>query len=141
MNLTKIWLHCMLGTVNKLPLILPENEKQIYKILGDCFKNQDCETEVIEGTSDHIHVLFKLNPNKSVSECLDEIITESKSIINKELFPANSFCWNTDYAAFSVSESQAVKVVDYIKNQKETHKTKSYQKELDEFLEVHGMKK
>jgi REP element-mobilizing transposase RayT len=131
----------MLGTANKLPLILPDNEKQIHKIMGDCFKNQGCETDVIEGTSDHIHVLFKLNPLKSIDENIVEILSESKALINNELFPANSFGWNPDYAAFSVSESQVTKVVDYIKNQKETHKTKSYQKELDEFLVVHGMKK
>jgi putative transposase len=139
-NNCKIWIHLMLGIANKLPLILPDNEKKIYTIVQDCFKNQNCQLEAIEGTSDHIHILFQLNPGKSITEIIDEIISESKTLINNDLFPANSFGWNPAYAAFSVSESQVTKVTEYIKNQKEMHKQKSFQKELDEFLLVHGIK-
>jgi putative transposase len=138
---SKIWIHLILGTANKLPLILIESEKQIFKILQDCFKNQNSAIIVIDGTSDHIHALFQLNPSKSISEIIAEIISESTLLINKELFQANSFGWNSNYAAFSVSESQVAKVVDYIKSQKETHKQKTFQKEMDEFLLLHGFNK
>jgi putative transposase len=44
------------------------------------------------------------------------------------------FSWGRGYAAFSVPESQIHKVVQYIKNQKEHHRKKSFTEEYAVFL-------
>ncbi|MEZ5300874.1 MAG: transposase [Verrucomicrobiales bacterium] len=47
------------------------------------------------------------------------------------------FAWQAGYGAFSVSESNAAKVANYIGSQKERHRVKSFQEEYREFLERH----
>ena len=69
------------------------------------------------------------------------MLKESKDLINNELYSANSFDWADSIASFSISSSQIGKVSEYLKSQKEIHKTKSFQKEFDEFLQVHGLNK
>jgi putative transposase len=137
---SKVWIHTIIGVKNKLPIILPEYEPKIYTILTDCFKNQGCIVDEMNGTADHIHVIYQLNIQKSMGEVLTEVCLESKQLINSSLYSANSFDWADTSASFSISSSQINKVTEYLKNQKELHKTKSFQKEFDEFLQVHGIK-
>ena len=44
------------------------------------------------------------------------------------------FEWADEYYAVSISESQLQKVKDYIENQQEHHKKKTFKEECDEFL-------
>jgi REP element-mobilizing transposase RayT len=134
-----IWLHLIIGTANRLPLILPDNENLIFKIISDCLVNQKCKIEAINGDLNHIHVLFNIQPFQSISTIVGEIIEESLTTINQDIFPAHSFGWDQNYAIFSVSQSQVSKVKEYIENQKSIHQHKSFQKEWHEFINVHGI--
>jgi hypothetical protein len=46
-----------------------------------------------------------------------------------------NFSWQNGYGAFSVSESHREKVIDYIKNQEEHHRTITFQEEYRKLLE------
>ena len=48
------------------------------------------------------------------------------------------FEWQDDYFAVSVSESGINSVREYIKNQEEHHKKKTFQEEYDEFMKRYG---
>jgi len=50
-----------------------------------------------------------------------------------------NFAWQEGYGAFSVSASQTVGVVDYIRNQAEHHKKRDYEQELLELLKRYGI--
>ena len=138
---SKVWIHTIIGVRNKLPIILPEFEPKIYTILIDCFKNQNCVVDEIGGTADHVHIVYQLNMQKGLSEILSEVVSESKGLINTELYSANSFDWAESSASFSISSSQIGKVSEYLKNQKEIHKIKTFQKEFDEFLQLHNLQR
>jgi hypothetical protein len=51
------------------------------------------------------------------------------------------FEWQDEYFAVSVSESIVDKVRDYINNQEEHHKKKTFQEEYDEFMIKFGFQK
>ena len=44
------------------------------------------------------------------------------------------FSWQAGYGAFSYTKSQVPNVINYIKNQEEHHRTKSFTEEYIEFL-------
>ncbi|NQT51193.1 hypothetical protein HQ576_04050 [bacterium] len=50
---------------------------------------------------------------------------------------APGFAWQAGYAAFSVSESNAHRVVRYIETQDEHHRTRSFEDELLALLARH----
>ena len=66
---------------------------------------------------------------------------ESSYWINKNKLIREKFEWQDEYFAVSVSESAVNKVRDYIKNQEEHHKKKSFQQEYDEFMHKYGFDK
>lgn len=65
---------------------------------------------------------------------------ESSFWINKQGLTHQKFEWQDEYFAVSVSESALDKVREYIKNQEEHHKQKSFQEEYDEFIAKYNFK-
>ncbi len=138
---TKVWIHLILSTKDKLPLLHPDFENKIHAFLKEEITNYGCFVEMINGTADHVHAIFLLNPEKSLNKTVEELITTSAAIINKNYFSSGSFAWQPEYAAFSVSESLLSKMMEYIKNQKEHHKKQTFTNELKEFLKLHKLSK
>jgi REP element-mobilizing transposase RayT len=66
---------------------------------------------------------------------------ESSFWINKNKLTIEKFEWQDEYFAVSVSESMLDKVRDYIKNQEEHHRKKTFQEEYDEFISKYGFEK
>ena len=87
---------------------------------------------------DHVHVLFLLNPKKSIANVIRQVKGGSSHCINGETLILEKFAWQTGYVAFAVSESQLDVVFNYIKNQKQHHLKKNGQQEFDEFVKLHG---
>jgi len=136
---TKIWIHAILSTKDRLPLIHSDFENKVYDFIKDELTNLGCTVELINGSAEHIHIIFLLNPDKSLAEIVNEIMSTSSVIINKNYFTSGSFAWQADFAAYSVSESQLTKLTEYIKNQKEQHKKQTFVQEYNEFLRLHGL--
>lgn len=136
----KIWIHAVWSTKERLPIIKPEIETVIFAFISNQFKESGCPVRIINGMPDHIHCLFLLNPQKSISEVIKQIKGSSSHFINKENLIKEKFSWQTGYSAFSVSESAVDKVYKYITNQKQHHQKRTFQKEYEEFLELHDLK-
>ncbi len=49
------------------------------------------------------------------------------------------FAWQNGYGAFSVSQSVVSKTLDYINNQQEHHKKRSFKDEYKSFLESYNV--
>ncbi len=84
--------------------------------------------------ADHVHTVIDLPTNMSVENCLRLFKGASSHYVNEEKLIFGRFSWGRGYAVFSVSESQADKVVKYIENQKEHHRIKTFSEEYQEFL-------
>ncbi len=84
---------------------------------------------------DHCHILIGLNPVQSISDLVKDIKSNSSKWINENKIIPFRFNWQEGYGAFSYSKSQLDVVVNYILNQKEHHKRKTFQQEYREFLQ------
>ena len=93
----------------------------------------------IGSVSDHLHILVKIKPAIAVSEMLAKIKANSSKWINDHKMKLRKFGWQEGYAAFTVSESQAPAVRDYIRSQESHHRKQTYQEEFVALLERHGI--
>lgn len=50
------------------------------------------------------------------------------------------FSWQAGYGAFSVSSSKLDVVIKYIQNQKEHHRVKSFEEEIEGFMKEYKIK-
>jgi hypothetical protein len=89
---------------------------------------------IINGLTNHVHILLGLNPSISVSDTVHEVKRSSTLFINRERLCFSRFSWQEGYGAFSYSRSQISNIYNYIENQEETHKLKTFQEELFDIL-------
>lgn len=64
---------------------------------------------------------------------------ESSKWIHEEFSDLRKFGWQDGYAVFTVSKSIVPKVVDYIRDQRVHHSTKTFEEEYLELLQLHGV--
>ena len=139
-SLTCIWIHAIFGTKFRNSLILPEFELELHAhIKMQLEEDLSCRVRVVNGTGDHVHVLFLLNPNFAVKDILKNVKGESSHWVNQESFTHRKFAWQIGYAAYSVSESSLFAVEKYIRNQKEHHRKKPFLEECQEIAREHGL--
>lgn len=139
-SLTCIWIHTIFGTKFRDSLILPEFEPKLHAhIKMQLEEDLGCRVRAINGTRDHVHILFLLNPNFAVKDILKNVKGESSHWLNQENIVRRKFAWQTGYAAYSVRESELPVVQNYILNQKEHHRKKSYVEEYQQIALEHGL--
>ncbi len=135
----KVWLHVVFSTKNRQQLINPDLEKKLFEFLNKESDKLECRLKAINGMPDHIHMLIRISPKVAIAEIIKQLKGASSYWVNHEEMIREKFSWQTGYGAFSVSESQLIKVENYIKNQKNHHKKRSFQDEYTEFIKVHGL--
>ena len=139
-SLLKIWIHGILCTKNRMPLITDTFEGQLYEHIKSKLENElDCKLRIINGFSNHLHILFLLSANFSIRDIFKNIKGETSHWINLSDFTKNKFAWQIGYGAFSVSESIVGEVEKYIANQKDHHKKISYGEEINLFIKKYSL--
>ena len=76
----------------------------------------------------------------SISTLVEKIKTSSSLRIKEESNHAvKDFHWQAGYGVFAVSQSNVKQVVEYIENQDEHHRNRTFQVELRILLQKHGI--
>lgn len=138
MSFVKIWVHLVFSTKNRQPLIIPEITELLNNHIRQNCKEKEIFLKEINGHVDHIHCLISLGKDQSISKITQLIKGESSFWINKEKLIKETFIWQDDYFAVSVSESQIQAVSNYIRNQEKHHQKKTFAEEVDEFMMAYG---
>jgi REP element-mobilizing transposase RayT len=106
----------------------------LYKFITGIVKNNNQKLYIINGMPDHLHILLSISSDIKISDLVRDIKSNSSRFINTNHFVKGKFEWQEGYGAFSCSNSQLDKVVNYIKNQQEHHKETTFKEEYLDFL-------
>lgn len=137
-SLSKVYTHIAFSTKERRPLITDDVKGRLWAYLGGICKSLECNPVQVGGHHDHVHVLCALS-RKITQASLIENLKKSSSRWMKSLGPSLSdFYWQDGYGIFSINPTQTDAVVDYIRNQAEHHKTRSFQDEFRTFLKKYG---
>ena len=85
------------------------------------------------GTTHHIHLLLTQPKTITLSNYMMKIKANSSRWLKELGSQYRAFAWQDGYGAFSVSASKVRTVAQYIANQEEHHKKKTFQQEMEEF--------
>jgi len=92
----------------------------------------------IKAMPDHVHMFISYLPSSSVSEMMREVKSFSTEFIKRKGW-ANGFKWQEGYGVFSYSRSQISRVINYIQNQEERHRKRSFKEEYMKILKDFGV--
>lgn len=136
---TNLLTHIIFSSKNRAPCISPELKPQLYAYMGGIIREMKGKALMIDGTSDHVHLLISLPPVVSVAEALRVMKTNSSRWVHETWPSHHDFAWQIGYGAFSVSKSNASSVSKYIASQEKHHQRMSFQEELTALLKKHGI--
>ncbi|MDP2364945.1 MAG: IS200/IS605 family transposase [Ignavibacteria bacterium] len=134
MPFTKIWIHLIWTTKNREKIITKELKHLLLDHIIENSKKKGIFIKIVNCVSNHVHLLISLGREQSISKVVMLIKGESSNWVNKNKLVIGKFEWQDEYIAVSVSESVVDKVFDYIENQEEHHRIKSFEEEYNLFL-------
>ena len=131
---TQIHIQTVFSVQNRRCIISNSWKNELYKYITGIIKNNKHKPLAINGMPDHIHILFGLRPAQSISDLLQDIKGNSSKWINEKKFIKGKFSWQEGYGAFSYRKSDISQIINYIRNQQEHHRRKSFTEEYLELL-------
>ncbi len=131
---TQIHIHFVFAVKHRYGLIQPTWKNELYKYITGIIQNNHHKMICINGMPDHIHILVGIKPTQSISDLMKDVKAYSSKWINEKKLMQGKFEWQEGYGAFSYSKSQVNDVVNYIANQEQHHKVKTFKEEYVEFL-------
>jgi len=136
---TQIHIQSVFAVQNRISIIRKAWKDELYKYITAIIQSNGHKVLAINGMPDHVHVFFGLRPTQSLSDLMQDVKGDSSKWINERGFVKGKFSWQEGYGAFSYSRSHVGKVIDYIRNQEEHHRKKTFIEEYTELLEKFGV--
>jgi putative transposase len=119
----EMFVHMTWHTKESRPLILPNIENDLHDLLrrralepGGIFVYE------IGGTENHVHMVVRINPNVAVPVWVGRIKGGSSHDFNQS-HPANIIAWQSGYGWVHFGLKDLPWIRDYVRNQKEHHRT------------------
>ena len=134
---TQLYTHVVFAVKGRSNLISKKWKETLYQYITGIITHKNQKLMIINGMPDHIHILIGLKPDCVLSDLVRDIKANSSKWINENKFVLGKFEWQTGFGAFSVSQSQVQTVINYILNQEEHHKKKTFREEYIEFLNAY----
>ncbi len=131
---TQLLTHLVFAVKYWERLLKKEIRNEVFSYISGIISNRKHKSLIINGVSDHIHILIGLNPNDKISDIVGKIKKSSSTFINEKDWFRGKFHWQDGYGAFSYGKSQLNDVYKYIANQEVHHKKRTFREEYLEFL-------
>ncbi|MFH1334894.1 MAG: IS200/IS605 family transposase [Candidatus Zixiibacteriota bacterium] len=134
----RVWIHLIWSTKNRTPILKKELRNQVIEHIKENAGKKDIYLDSVNGVCDHVHALVSIKADQSIAKVTQLLKGESSHWVNSESFIPGKFEWQDEYIAISVSESMVDKVREYIDNQEEYHRKKTFAEEYQEFIKKYG---
>lgn len=131
---SQINIHCVFAVKGRENIITQDFRDELHRYMYGILKNDGVFPLAIGGWKDHVHVFFELKPDVKISDLMRMLKATSSKWINDNRFVSGKFQWQEGYGAFSYSRAQRDTVINYIKNQEEHHRSRTFKEEYLDLL-------
>jgi REP element-mobilizing transposase RayT len=136
---SKVWIHLVWGTLGREPMLSKSAATTASSWLTKYASQKKIYLKTNYFNADHVHALVDLPTNLCIEDLVQLLKGASSHWINEQQLVSGKFSWGRGYGVFSVSESGVAEVSDYIANQEEHHRKRSFADELKLFVERYGL--
>jgi putative transposase len=131
---TQIHIQAVFTVQNRECIIRNSWKEELYKYISGIVQSNNHKLLSINGMPDHIHILFGLRPSQSIADLMQDVKGSSSKWINDHKFVQGKFSWQEGYGAFSYSKSEVPTIIQYLNNQTDHHKIKTFSEEYFDLL-------
>lgn len=139
--------YLVFSTKQRVPFLRDKMLRtELHAYIGSISKQLECAPLIVGGVADHVHILARLGRTITLADWSKEIKRMSTAWLKKHApvptmtpLPLKDFSWQAGYGVFSVSQSNAEAVHEYISRQEEHHRTVTFQDEYRMLLRKHNI--
>jgi putative transposase len=131
---SQLYIQVVFAVKGRKNLIHQEYRTELHKYISGIITSKGQKAIIVNGVGDYVHCFIGLKPSMLISDLVRDIKNNSSRFINERRFVSGKFQWQEGYGVFSYSDSQVERVYNYILNQEEHHKSKTFQEEYIDFL-------
>lgn len=122
-NNLQLYIHLVFVTKHRDYMIMERAESQLHSFLWKKAEELETIPLMINGMPDHVHLLIKIPATITISHITQQLKGSSSRFMNDVSGNQELFEWSRGYGAFTVSKKDVDMIANYIKNQKQHHKT------------------
>ncbi len=126
---SQIYIQYVFSVKGRENLLQKSWRDEVFKYMAGIIKGKNQKAIIVNGVADHVHIFVGLKPAMRISDLARDIKSCSTSFINEKKFIRGKFAWQEGYGVFSYAHSQIEYVYQYIANQEEHHRKKTFKEE------------
>jgi len=130
----QIYIQVVFAVKGRENLISNSWKDELHKYMSGIITGKEQKAIIVNGMPDHIHAFIGLNPSMRISDLVRDIKNNSSNFVNDNKLVKSKFAWQEGYGAFSYAQSQVKQVYNYVFNQEEHHKKRTFREEYLELL-------
>ena len=88
-----ILLHLIFSTEHRRPLIKPSFQNELFAYLGGIIREMRGTAIIVNGMSDHVHMLVRIRPSQSAAEIVRTVKSNSSRWLREN--GQRNFAWQT----------------------------------------------
>ncbi len=131
---SQLYIQLIFAVKGRQNLLRKEWRQEVFKYMSGIITHKKQKSIIVNGVADHVHLFVGLKPSMAISDLSRDIKNNTSNFINKKGWLPGPFSWQGGYGAFSYSHSHIGNVYQYVKNQEEHHRTKTFKEEYHDFL-------
>jgi Transposase and inactivated derivatives len=136
---SQVYLHFVFSVKGKQSLLQSRYNDELQKYITGLVQNRKHKLLAINNVADHLHLFVGFSTGSSMADFMSEVKAVSSKFINEKGWVQGRFEWQRGYGVFSYSHSQIGNVIQYIENQQDHHKRKTFREEYLEMLQKFGI--
>lgn len=129
---TNVLVHVVFATKNREKVLTAGVRKHLHAYLAGIVNDEGGTAHTVNGGLEHVYMLLRLPSTIALADLMRRIKGHSSAWLRRTLAPG--FRWQQGYSAFSVSYSQFKAVYEYIENQEQHHRNRTFEIELTSLL-------
>lgn len=131
---TQILYQIVFATKYREDTMIESGQQALYRYIWGVLQKKQCHLYRINGVENHLYILTHLHPSTALASLVKDIKLSSSTFIKENgIFP-DFIGWQDGYGAFTYSPKEKQRLINYIRNQKEHHRQKSFQEEYISLL-------
>ena len=134
-SLSQVFVHFIFSTKNRFAFLTDASIRgRMHAYLAQVLNSQNSPAVEVGGATDHVHLLCSLGRNNAMADLIREAKVNSSAWVKTFGGLLLKFEWQSGYGAFSVNPREIDHVREYIRNQMEHHRMRTFQEEYLEIL-------
>ncbi len=131
---SQIYIQAVFAVEGRANLLQKPWSEEVFKYMAGIIKGKNQKPIIVNGVANHVHLFIGLKPSMALSDLVRDIKNNTSNFINTQKFVHGKFSWQEGFGSFSYAHSQIEQVYQYILNQEEHHRKKTFKEEYLDFL-------